>query len=101
MNETERKDLRELSDDDFMEAWTERAKDLDEAKEDCRAYREEHDRRLMKEKFDAMTDAERSALAQYIEAEGIESLEGVGAQSEEDEESDIGTLQSSRRLLFA
>jgi hypothetical protein len=44
----------------------------------------------MKEKFDAMTDAERSALAQYIEAEGIESLEGVGAQSEEDEESDNG-----------
>lgn len=77
MNKTERKELRDLSESEFMKAWTNRAKELDKAKEDCRAFREEYDRRLVAEKVEAMPEAERAAIAQYVRAEGIETEETV------------------------
>lgn len=67
--------------DEFMSAWDQAAQELEEAKERCKAFSQEHQARTLAEqarlRAEAMTDTERQALLQAVEAVGIESEEKV------------------------
>lgn len=81
MNKTEKKEVSELSESEFMKRWTAKSKELDSVKEDCRWFRQEYDRRLARMKIEDMPAAERDALrealAQDVSVDGVTSEESV------------------------
>lgn len=79
MNKSEQEEIRALPESKFMDRWTKRAKDLDEAKEDCRWFRQEYDRRLVAAKVADLSDEEVAQMAEAIEMRvaGIDSEESV------------------------
>ena len=74
-------DLSKLDDKRLQALWNTVAKEAAESKEDSRRIAHEVDRRLTaksaQDRYDAMSDTERAALAQVFGAKGIESKESV------------------------
>ena len=79
------KDLTELTDKQLESEWTKAAKQFEEVKNLCREYAAENQRRAADREaerlMNSMGDAEKSALVQRIQAEGIESQESVNGGS--------------------
>jgi hypothetical protein len=73
------KDLTKLSDEALMEEWEKHSQAALEAKDRARACRRESDRRRVereaKQRFDAMSDDERAALAQHLHVAGTSEEE--------------------------
>ena len=70
-----------MDDEKFMKEWTKAADEFQKAKDLVSEFSKENQRREAEkqavERYEAMNDAERAALAQVIEARGIESEEKV------------------------
>jgi hypothetical protein len=71
------KKLENMSDDEFMDAWTSAAENLDAAKQKVLEFAAEQRRRDAVAKLDEMSDEEKQHLAQYLSPVGIESEEQV------------------------
>lgn len=56
-------DLSQLGDEEFMESWTAAAEELDAAKDRCRAFREDHERRLDIARQEAEAEKQRKIEA--------------------------------------
>lgn len=73
--------LSSMDDEKFMKEWTKAADEFQKAKDLVSEFSKENQRREAEkqavERYEAMNDAERAALAQVIEARGIESEEKV------------------------
>lgn len=76
------KSLQGLTDKQLESEWTKAAKELDKLKAQLKEYSQEHQRRAAEKRaaqaLETMSDADRRALLQQLEAEGIESAENVG-----------------------
>ena len=71
------KKLENMDDEEFMEAWTDAAQKLDEARAKVREFADERQRRDALARLDTMSDEEKRQLAQYVFPQGIESQEAV------------------------
>lgn len=75
------KALHNMSDDELMEEWTKAGAAAEKAKARAKEFHDEHEDRLVaaaaRARLDSMNDTERAALAQLLQAEGIESEEEV------------------------
>lgn len=76
------KSLAKLTDEQLESEWTAAAKDLEKLKERLRAYSQEHQTRetakRAQQRLETMSDDEKRALVQMVEAQGISSEEGFG-----------------------
>jgi hypothetical protein len=70
-----------MTDKELETAWTKAAKEFEAAKDKCREFSQEHQRRndleRARQAFETMSDSQRAALVQLAETEGIESQEGT------------------------
>jgi RPA family protein len=77
----ENSDLVDKSDKEFMDAWDAEGAKFTDSKNRLKEFSAEHNRRVLKQaaidKLAAMSDTEKSALVQMMQAEGIESEESV------------------------
>lgn len=71
------KSIEDLDESDFEAEWTKAAEELDAARERCKAFRAEADRRAARKTIENMDPAVRDALTQYVKVEGIASEESV------------------------
>lgn len=75
------KDLGRLSDQELMRLWTKVGEEAGERKAAAKSLAAESERRQLaaqaRDRLASMSDAERQALAQVAQAEGIESQEEV------------------------
>jgi vacuolar-type H+-ATPase subunit H len=75
------KKLENMDENEIMEAWTAAAEVLEEQKAKVKEFSDEFKRRqeeaAARERYENMNDAERAALLQVFEVEGIESKESV------------------------
>lgn len=82
MADTPAQDLGSLSDDDLMSEWSALGERVQSDRERLKAFSAEHQRRTtqahLADVLGPLSDADRRALAQYAEASGAESQEGVG-----------------------
>ena len=77
-----RPDLSALSDDELLARWDEAGARQMDARQECKAYAAEHDRRTIlaaaQRKLESLSDPERAALLQTVsDLGGIESEESV------------------------
>lgn len=73
--------LGRLTDDQVMDLWTRVGEEAQERRDACRQLAAESERRNLanqaRDRLAGMSDAERAALAQAVQADGIESQEAV------------------------
>lgn len=75
------KSLTKMTDEELESEWTKAAERFEKAKAECRAFSDEHQLRSAaqsaRDKLELMSDDERMAMAQLMQAEGIASEEQV------------------------
>ena len=71
------KNLENMSDEEFMEAWTAASEKATDAVARTKEFAAEQRRRDAVATLEAMSPEERNLLAQYVTTEGIESQESV------------------------
>jgi hypothetical protein len=73
--------LADMSDKQLMDAWDKVGKEYTILKDKLMEFSEEHQRREQEKQFavrlGTLSDPERTALQQYINAQGVESAEDV------------------------
>lgn len=72
--------LQDMSDEEFMDAWTEASEALSEAREACKEFAAENRRRDAMKVLDEMPDEQKKLLAQYVGADSIDSEESVNGE---------------------
>lgn len=74
--------VQDMDDDTLMAEWTSLGEEYAAMKERLREFSAEHDQRNMQkqlaDRLGALSDPERAALTQYVEAQAAESQEAVG-----------------------
>jgi hypothetical protein len=71
------KKLENMDSDEFMEAWTKAAENLDAAKAKVKEFADENRRREAQAQLDALPDEQKALFAQLLAPAGIESQESV------------------------